>query len=298
MFSGIGAPEEALRQMAVEHEIQFACDCDSRARDSYLNNFSPKAFFRNIRELPQGLYNIDLLVFGFPCQPFSLAGRRTGLEDPRGQLVFDAIDILNKTQPLYFIAENVKGLTKQDSGKCLRKILRLFRRSGYKVRYKVLNLLDFGIPQHRERLWIVGIRKDQKRNFKFPNNRISFIPLKKILDKKANKVFYASKSLLSKDKVQKRLKNYNNEYINCITQTIARNGSSSEYVSYIAAINKAVGQKRKPTPEECLRLFGFSSKFKFPQSSSLTSKYNQLGNTMPVPVLKSILRKLYGICSD
>ena len=227
-----------------------------------------------------------------------MAGRRTGLEDPRGQLVFDAIDILNKTQPLYFIAENVKGLTKQDSGKCLRKILRLFRRSGYKVRYKVLNLLDFGIPQHRERLWIVGIRKDQKRNFKFPNNRISFIPLKKILDKKANKVFYASKSLLSKDKVQKRLKNYNNEYINCITQTIARNGSSSEYVSYIAAINKAVGQKRKPTPEECLRLFGFSSKFKFPQSSSLTSKYNQLGNTMPVPVLKSILRKLYGICSD
>ena len=291
LFSGIGGPEEAISQMGIEHEIQFACDCDKKARDTYLHNFQPKAFFNDVTDLPE-LYPIDLLVFGFPCQPFSSAGHKQGFQDARGKLINHAIEVLKKTQPSYFIAENVKGIINQDNGKCLKKILQLLRGAGYNVRYKVINSLDFGLPQHRERLWIIGTKKDMDCDFKFPVNKTSYIPLNELLDKKVDDRFYASKSLLSKSKVKIRLKNYDKNYINCITQTIARNGSSSEYISYVAATNRAIGQKRKPTPEECLRLFGFSNKFKFPQSVSLTSRYNQVGNTMPVLVLKAILEKL------
>jgi len=288
LFSGIGAPEEALSQLKIPHKIQFACDCDAAARFTYLNNHRCEVFYEDVKNMPKELPEIDLLVFGFPCQTFSLAGCRNGLRDVRGRLIYSAIDVLKRTQPKYFIAENVPGLMKNNRGRTFKKFLKLMTNANYHVHHKVLNSLDYGTPQHRRRIWFVGIKKDIEQDFDFPNINKK-IALKKVLKKKVSPRFFSTKDFLSKPKVKKRLENYDKPYINCITQTIARNGTSSEYISNVAAVYHAIGQARKPTPEECLRIFGFSKKFKFPQSISITQMYNQLGNTMVVPILKEIL---------
>lgn len=293
LFSGIGAPEEALKQRGIPHHVSFACDNDSQVKKTYLANHTCDFFYDNIETMPDKLPSVDLLIFGFPCQAFSFAGRKKGIDDPRGKLVFKAVKILRNIKPSYFIAENVVGLKHDNGGKTFKDLLLQFRRSGYHVYHQVLNSLDFGVPQKRMRVWIVGIRKDINGKFIFPMEKRTTVPLSNILDKKVNKRFYATDKLLKKDKVKKRLKNYNKDYVPCLTHTIARNGSSSEYISYVVAVNRAIGQKRKPTPRECARLQGFSDTFILPGGVSITSLYKQFGNAMTVPVIESIFKNLF-----
>jgi DNA (cytosine-5)-methyltransferase 1 len=137
---------------------------------------------------------VDLLVFGFPCQAFSMAGKRKGFDDTRGTLFYDALRYLQEHKPRYFIAENVKGLLSHDNRKtfqtiidCLAKTtnyqmsLMPFDNLGYHIHYKVLNTKDFGIPQNRERIFIIGIRDDEDNNFKFPKEIPLELKLKDIL---------------------------------------------------------------------------------------------------------------------
>jgi len=187
-FSGVGSPEQALRNLDIKHEVEFACDIDKYAKQTYLKNFKPKLFAEDITTLDmEDLPYVDLLVFGFPCQAFSMAGKRKGFEDTRGTLFYDALRYLQEHKPRYFIAENVKGLLSHDNGKtfgtiidCLAKTtnyqmsLMPFDNLGYHIHYKVLNTKDFGIPQNRERIFIIGIRDDEDNNFTFPKE----IPLK------------------------------------------------------------------------------------------------------------------------
>ncbi len=289
LFSGIGAPEFALKESKISHSIEFACDNDIFVKETYLQNHKCKYFYNNINDITN-LPSVDLLVFGFPCQPFSFAGKRLGLKDERGKLILKALQIINKNKPKAFIAENVEGLITRDKGKTLRLLLSKIRRMGYKVKHSIINALDYGIPQNRKRLWIVGtLNKD----FEFSKHKITHSPLSSFLDKKVDNKYYATKSFLTKQKVIQRIKNYKKDYINCITQTICRNGSSSEYISYVAAVHNAVGQTRKPTVDECCRLFGFPENFTFPESVSITRQYAMLANSMVVPVIKTIIEKLY-----
>ena len=123
-FSGIGSPEQALLNLDVEHEVTFACEIDKYARETYLKNFNPKNMYEDITKLDmKDLDPVDLLVFGFPCQAFSLAGRRGGFDDTRGTLFYDALRYLREHKPRYFIGENVKGLLSHDNGKTFRTIL-------------------------------------------------------------------------------------------------------------------------------------------------------------------------------
>jgi DNA (cytosine-5)-methyltransferase 1 len=181
-FSGVGSPEQALKNLNINHSIEFACDIDKYARQTYLKNFNCKNFYEDITNLNMNnLSYVDLLVFGFPCQAFSVAGKRKGFEDTRGTLFYDALRYLKVHKPRFFIAENVKGLLFHDSGKtfqiivdCLAKTVNYqysiipFDNLGYHIHYKVLNTKDFGIPQNRERIFIVGIRDDSDNNFSFP----------------------------------------------------------------------------------------------------------------------------------
>lgn len=294
LFSGIGAPEEALKELGIKHDIIFACDNNISAKKTYLKNNHPKYFYDDINGIDLNeIEEVDILVFGFPCQPFSLAGRGCGMEDFRGKLVLKAIDILLKIKPKYFIAENVPGLKTQDKGRTLKNLMKRMRNTGkYSVKYKILDSKDFGVPQQRKRIIIVGTRTDLENNFKFPSPTNKDTVLKDFLITGVNKRYYATKDFLKKEKVQKRLKRYDNDFINCITHTIARNGSSSEYISYVAAVNHAIGELRKPTAEECLKLHGFPESFKFPHDISVTAKYNQVGNTMTVPVISEIIKNL------
>ena len=184
-FSGIGSPEMALKMLGIEHEQVFACEIDKYARKSFeAIHGSPKTFYNDIterdhNEVPQ----LDLYCAGFPCQSFSMAGKRKGFEDVRGTLFFNVAEFIKINQPKCFILENVKGLLSHEGGKTFQTIISLLTDNGgtangqmsipyfmdglgYDVYYKLLNTKNFGIPQNRERIFIVGFR--EFREFSFP----------------------------------------------------------------------------------------------------------------------------------
>jgi DNA (cytosine-5)-methyltransferase 1 len=209
-FSGVGSPEQALKNLGIKHEIEFACDIDKYAQQTYLKNFKPKLYAEDITTLDmKDLSYVDLLVFGFPCQAFSMAGKRQGFDDTRGTLFYDALRYLKEHRPRYFIAENVKGLLSHDNGKtfqtiidCLAKTtnyqmsLMPFENLGYHIHYKVLNTKDFGIPQNRERIFIIGIRDDEDNNFNFPKEIPLELKLKDILQYKVDEKYYLSDKMI------------------------------------------------------------------------------------------------------
>lgn len=288
LFSGMGAPEAALKVLGIPHTVEFACDNDRYAKTAYLANHACGKFYDNVYDI-DGTKTppVDLLVFGFPCQPYSLAGKGNGLCDERGKVVLKALDIVEKSRPKTIIAENVEGLVFRHKATLVR-LVRTIRRMGYYVKYSVLNSLDFGLPQNRRRLWIVG--KDTP-DFEFPVGTASYPPLASVLDRNADSSLFVTKSFLAKPKVQARLAHFTHDYIPCVTQTICRNGSSAEYISYVAAVNHAIGQLRKPSVTECLRLFGFTD-FEFPESISRTRRYAMLANSMTVPVVAALLKEI------
>ena len=209
-FSGVGSSEQALKNLEVKHEIEFACDIDKYAKQTYLKNFKAKLYAEDITTLDmEDLPYVDLLVFGFPCQSFSMAGKRKGFEDTRGTLFYDALRYLREHRPRYFIAENVKGLLSHNNGKtfqtiidCLAKTTNYqfslipFENLDYHIHYKVLNTKDFGIPQNRERIFIIGIRDDEDNNFNFPKEIPLELKLKDILQDNPNYKYYLSDKMV------------------------------------------------------------------------------------------------------
>ena len=206
-FSGVGSPEQALNNLGIKHEIEFACDIDKYAKQTYMKNFNTKEFYSDITSLDMNvLPSVDLLIFGFPCQAFSIAGKRQGFEDTRGTLFYDALRYLKEHRPRYFIAENVRGLLSHENGQtfqtiidCLAKTtnyqmsLMPFDNLGYHIHHKVLNTKDFGLPQNRERIFIIGIRDDQDNSFNFPKEIPLELKLKDILDDNIDSKYYLSK---------------------------------------------------------------------------------------------------------
>jgi len=294
VFSGIGAPEVAIKELGADHTIEFACDCDKSAKKTYMANHRCKDFYDDVESVDCSRYqDLDLFVFGFPCKSFSIAGKRKGFQDIRGQLFFKAVSIIKKIKPKTFIAENVAGIVSLDGGKVFKKVIKTLRGLGYKIYYEILNSLDYGVPHQRKRVYIVGIRKDLDRgDFIFQKPSHSCISLSSILDKKVPERFDVTKEFLGKQKVQKRLSMPDKKYMNCLTETIARAGSSSEFISYVSAVYHTIGIYRRPTPRECARLHGFPESFVLPEAVSVTQRYRQFANTMTIPVLKTLILEL------
>lgn len=183
-FSGIGAPEMALKYLGIYFESVFACEIDKYARQSFQQLHNPKTFYndittRNHNEVEQ----LDLYVAGFPCQSFSTAGKRKGFEEARGTLFFNVAEFIKENQPKTFILENVKGLLSHDKGRTFQTIVDILSNGGgtqngqisldmfedglgYHIYWKVLNTKNYGIPQNRERIFIVGFK--DFRDFNFP----------------------------------------------------------------------------------------------------------------------------------
>lgn len=171
MFSGIGAIEYAFKRLKLQTEILFASDIDNFAKQSYFENYniSENNWYNDVKDIDGNKYKnkIDLLVGGSPCQSFSMVGKRKGLEDTRGTLFYEFARVLQESQPKVFIFENVKGLLNHDKGNTFETIKATFEELGYKYHFQVLNAKNYGIPQHRERIFIIGF-KDNAVNFKFP----------------------------------------------------------------------------------------------------------------------------------
>lgn len=170
-FSGIGAIEQAFKRLKINHRIVFAGDIDERCKQSYFANYSisEENWHSDIHNFDASQYKnqVDLLVGGAPCQAFSMVGKRLGFEDTRGTLFYEFARVIKECQPKIFIFENVKGITNHDKGKTWQVIKNVFADLGYDIHEQVLNSKDYGIPQHRERMFCLGFKK--KTNFSYPS---------------------------------------------------------------------------------------------------------------------------------
>lgn len=171
LFSGIGAIEYAFKRLNINTEIIFASDIDKFVKQSYFENYEidESRWYSDVKDINGKKYKgkIDLLVGGSPCQSFSMVGKRKGLEDTRGTLFYEFARIVKESQPKVFIYENVKGLVNHDKGNTFETIKATFDELGYKYFYQLLNAKNFGIPQNRERIFVIGF-KSKKVNFEFP----------------------------------------------------------------------------------------------------------------------------------
>ena len=212
-FSGIGSPETALKRLNIPHENVFACDIDKYAKASYLELHDPGKFYDNITTRDHTkVERLDLYVAGFPCQAFSYAGKREGFADEtRGTLFFDVAEFIRTNKPTCFILENVRGLVSHDKGRTFQTITDILSNGGgslngqvgldtidnglgYHVYYKILNSKDFGVPQNRERIFIVGFRN--WREFSFPKEMPLDKSLKDVLEDNVDEKFYLSKKMI------------------------------------------------------------------------------------------------------
>lgn len=195
-FSGIGAIEHALQRLNLKHNIIFASDNNRFVKQTYLANYEidEKDWFDDVYEIKHEKYKnkIDLLVGGSPCQSFSSVGKRKGLDDERGGLIHAFINLIKNTNPKVFIFENVKGLLSHNKGETFKFILKEFESTGYKIFYQILNSKDYGIPQNRERLFLVGF-KDNNIDFEFPKPMPLKYKVKDFLIDKADEKYYLGK---------------------------------------------------------------------------------------------------------
>lgn len=245
--SGIGAAEEALKNLGVEHEVVFASEIDKYARLSYQANHDAKMMINDMCE-PDYVgeqYYSDLNISGLPCQAFSLAGKRLGELDKRGVLFYDFYRWVKNQQPKVFVIENVKGLLSADKGVIFQNWCQLLGRSvnyqnhffmhedslEYNLHYTVLNSKNFGVPQNRERVFIVGIRKDLPNDFRFPLGWKLDKRLRDVLEKDVDEKYYLSEKMMNylntrKDNFNGGKINYKNENENDVASCINASSKS------------------------------------------------------------------------
>lgn len=293
LFCGIGgfryASQQAFSRLGLKGKCVFSSDIDGYAQKSYEVNFGecPAGDITKIEasEIP----DFDMLFAGFPCQAFSICGLRKGFADStRGTLFFDIARIIKEKQPQAFVLENVKNLAGHDGGNTLKTILEVLRDElGYHVDHCVLNALDFGLPQKRERIIIVGSKKPFEMKWDFNVEKKK--KLEDILEKNVDKKHYASPEIAAKRKAM----HVSSFYPSIWHENKSGNISSYPYSCALragASYNYLlVNGERRLTPREMLRLQGFPDSFKLVVSDTQTRK--QAGNAIPVDMVAKVLER-------
>jgi DNA (cytosine-5)-methyltransferase 1 len=292
LFCGIGgfrqAMDEACRENDLIPDCVFSSDIDLACQFSYEENFGERPFGDITKVDEKDIPDHDILFAGFPCQPFSIIGQRQGFNDIRGTLFFDIARILKHKQPTAFVLENVKQLVGHDNGKTLKTIIKTLQGLGYHVQYAVLNALDYGLPQKRERVIIVGHR--EPIFFSFPSPVRPFKSLSEILEKQVDKKHYASDYIVEKRKARHKSayklsiwhENKSGNICSYPYSCALRAGASYNYL--------LVNGERRLTPREMFRLQGFPDTYKIVVNDSQARK--QAGNAVPVNIVKSVILKL------
>lgn len=172
LFSGIGAIEHAFQRLHLKSKIVFAGDIDANCKKSYFANYeiNEEDWFTDVRDFDATKYKgkVDFVIGGAPCQAFSMVGHRLGFEDARGTLFYEFARVIKETQPKLFLFENVKGLLNHDNHRTWKIMHSIFEELGYDVKFRVLNSKDYGIPQHRERVYCLGFHKKTKFEYPIP----------------------------------------------------------------------------------------------------------------------------------
>lgn len=347
VFSGIGAPEEALEQMKKNFEIVFACDngeieleetydqimdstkdLSNNERIKYVNdlyikshkvnhvkpayfanhNITEDRWYEDVRFIDGNQYRgqVDILVGGSPCQSFSTYGKKKGFEDTRGTLFFHYANLISTIKPKVFIYENVPGLKTHDGGNTWKRIIEVFQELEYSTFIFNLNAKDYGLPQNRERIFVVGFHKqlgitefNEPRKIKLRKKASDYF------SKNVSEKYYMGKKgfewVTTPAKHQGRSR-VNNDIIGCQTANQQFNWTGDFVLEpptdkirnnkniYIGTYNNEECVARKLTPRECLRLMGFK-KFKIVVNDK--NAYRQSGNSIAVPVLISLFKQIF-----
>lgn len=287
LFSGIGGFHIAATKNG--GRCLMASEINEPAREAYTANYGiiPHG---DISKIPASeIPTHDMLCAGFPCQPFSIIGNRLGFDDMRGTLFFEIVRILQEKMPPMIILENVKQLSTHNNKKTITRIIESLNLLGYKTYWRILNALDYGLPQKRERVIIVGFT-DHSVNFTWPQKVNGFKPLAEILEKDVDQKHMASEAIKGKRKTTHTSKHrpaiwHENKSGNISSYPYScalRAGASYNYL--------LVDGERRLTPREMLRLQGFPDSFRITCSDSQTRK--QAGNAVPVPMIEAVIREV------
>ena len=294
LFAGIGGFRLAFESLGAE--CVFSCEKDRQAKKTYNLNFKEWPAGDIIGISPSDIPKHDIMLAGFPCQSFSIAGNRGGLNDPRGALVYELLKLLQACKPEAFLFENVEGIIHNQRGRTMSIIGGRLKQLGYNVFKDVLNTMSHGnLPQNRKRLFIAGFKNHW--NFKFPEK----IPLETTLydilldEKQADKYYYNDHPLydtFSQQIDENRVYQWRRSYVRenksgvCPTLTAVMGTGGHN----IPIIRDDFGI-RKITPRECARFQGFPDNFSFKAVSDCHA-YKQIGNAVSVPVVKRIAEKM------
>ena len=291
LFAGIGGIRLGFE--AQGGESVFSSEWDSNAQKTYQANFGEIPYGDITKIEPEEIPHFDILLAGFPCQPFSQAGFKKGFADTRGTLFFNVARIINYHRPKVVFLENVKRLRTHDEGNTFKVIKGTLEEMGYEVHAEVLNAKNFGVPQNRERIYIIGFLG--KTNFEFPTSVMAKKILGDILEKKVDPKYTISDKLW---KGHQRRKKEHIEKGNGFGYSMF--DEKSEYTSTISAryykdgseilIKQKGKNPRKLTPREAARLQGFPENFMIPVSDN--QAYKQFGNSVAVPVIKELARRV------
>jgi DNA (cytosine-5)-methyltransferase 1 len=309
LFAGIGGFHLALSAFGLE--CVFACEWDKYAAQIYEKNFHLKPH-GNINNIHAGdIPAHQIVCAGFPCQAFSIAGKQKGFADTRGTLFFQVVRIIEWHQPLVIFLENVKNLVRHDQGKTFEIVIKTLESLDYQVFYQILNASDFGLPQNRQRIYIVAFHKNiNAKNFIFPQPFNQPVCLQDILenDPVDAKIIQRDDINIYKNYLPEKCASGEIKLLNKPIQigkvnkggqgeriyhplghaiTLSANGGGIGAKTGLYLIN---GQVRKLSPRECARLQGFPNSFLLDASPS--QAYKQLGNSVAINVLQSIFREI------
>lgn len=296
LFSGCGGGDLGLRgnfDFLGKHypdlgfEVVWANEIEPIAAETYINNIGDEMLVGDITKIKSAdIPNHDLLVGGFPCQSFSMVGQRRGFNDPRGQLYLEMVRILKEKKPTAFIAENVKGLVSVHGGEALKTIIGDFEKVGYRVSYKVLNTSYYGVPQKRERVFIIGTRLDRAfPEFSFPEAPYTIVPLGKVMEPHTSvekKYYFSARALAGLKKANKAFNKGRAQQIESPCNTISAHLAKVSLNGTDPVLLVKKNTYRRLTPREAARVQSFPESFEF--SGADGKKYIQIGNAIP-PVL-------------
>jgi DNA (cytosine-5)-methyltransferase 1 len=289
LFAGIGGIRLGFE--AQGGESVFTSEWDLSAQKTYQANFGELPYGDITKIEPEEIPAFDVLLAGFPCQPFSQAGLKRGFADTRGTLFFNVAKIINYHRPKVVFLENVKRFKTHDDGNTFAVIRGTLEEMGYEVHAEVLNAKNFGVPQNRERIYIIGFLG--KTNFEFPKGVIAKKILGEILEKKVDPKYTISDKLWAGHQRRKRehlekgngfgysMFNEKSEYTSTISARYYKDGSE-------ILIEQKNMNPRKLTPREAARLQGFPENFLIPVSDA--QAYKQFGNSVAVPVIQELAR--------
>ncbi len=290
LFAGIGGFRLALQNNG--GICVFSSEWDPAAKHTYSENYAEIPFGDITKIEPESIPDFDILTGGFPCQPFSSIGKREGFEHKtQGTLFFFIAKIIKAKRPKAFLLENVPGLMTHDNGNTLDVILETLKNLHYNISYKILNSADFGVPQERKRLYFVGFRKDLKvKDFQFPTPKKQKVGIGHFIEQNAEGPSISKKLqnsyIFKKDDGHPEIVDSSTDHpvktlcasyhkIQRITGTFVRGGKTG---------------LRLFTEQECKAVMGFPQRFKI--SVSRTQMYHQFGNSVAVPVIQEIAKKI------